>query len=592
MSQNIRGEKDTISKTKAQGRKRSNSKHKIPVAQPALLKEALAHAGYQEQVAESLDGEHNKVDAQQAMIATVEAMFDLFQNLAYESNEKHSGSDLELTWIRPSLVKEPAHPWHEQKALISVFTGKISTRKCTMIVRGAEDCLKTFIFPADKLISFALNPPNFKPYCQIEARSQGVGVEWLIDEKRLSSDDLDSVFRELFNALLRFSREEAPLNEVFATRSSGLHDWANSITVTAASTNGVSQARSFQEEFLADMKEEGKLGSHSPLPNHGDKKVLANNEATCLKANNSETSATNSAGGLPTKDYLKKTHEVAVQLYSTSLNYKQEKEQAASEPKIFDGLVALPLEVNPLSNLTMPHPINSSMRLSEQSRGKCDDFSSKGEDKSNDGWKPINESVSTGSSTVIPFLSKSQPLTPHAPLPGDTVNKFEKLPAIDELKIPGQAMPPLTNAGKKAFDEHVALLAEVPFNQRTSEIKEVSCESKPDDTDGALPGTVFQQSFPKAGVGVTTNDCKEPSIPVPSSFITTPQVTENLKPTTFSEVIKMLVAVIDRELEVTSRQGSEAFSRRDLTQAELSLKKSAKLSEFRQVALSLLQEYP
>lgn len=277
--------------------------------------------------------------------------------------------------------------------------------------------------------------------------------------------------------------------------------------------------------------------------------------------------------------------------------------------------------------------IGEAMRPSHERRSSGDDVCDKAESRSEDGWKLIDMPQNGRNAKVVPFLSKSQSLVSREPAV-ERENQCANLPTLD-LRTIGHTMPPLTDAGKKALAEQANLLSQVPVRQNEPQIEDGSDIPTTDGADDESTGSQSTLALSTDGIGteeyavtcapnmvsnpiddsiaqssVAENNVGSEEIlqtdnyPVScsaarpnelcasaSSSITGSQITENIKSTTFSEVIKMLVAVIDKEFEVTSRQGSEAFSRRDLALASSSLKKSTKLSEFRQVAVSLLQEY-
>jgi len=59
----------------------------------------------------------------------------------------------------------------------------------------------------------------------------------------------------------------------------------------------------------------------------------------------------------------------------------------------------------------------------------------------------------------------------------------------------------------------------------------------------------------------------------------------------FPVALSMLIPTLDRELEVVAKAGMDAFSQRDLVRADAALKFSGRLSEFRALALELLDYY-
>ena len=168
-------------------------------------------------------GERQKLEMiEESMIRIVDRMFDNFQNTAYGFNRVTQGSDLELTWIRPSLTSEAQGNWVEGSAEgVRVFSGRISTRYWTLVVRGTARSILTFILPSDKLLSFGSSALDFEPYLEIFPQSDGMSVTWFIKDREITQDIFPSVYRALLDGLIRFANEEAEANEAFRLEDIG-----------------------------------------------------------------------------------------------------------------------------------------------------------------------------------------------------------------------------------------------------------------------------------------------------------------------------------------------------------------------------------
>ncbi|HMO23251.1 MAG TPA: hypothetical protein PKC98_20000, partial [Candidatus Melainabacteria bacterium] len=168
-------------------------------------------------------GERQKQELiEESMIRIVDRMFDNFQNTAYGFNRVTQGSDLELTWIRPSLTSEAQGNWVEGSAEgVRVFSGRISTRYWTLVVRGTARSILTFILPSDKLLSFGSSAIDFEPYLEIFPQSNGMSVTWFVKDREITPDIFPSVFRALLDGLIRFANEEAEANEAFRLEDIG-----------------------------------------------------------------------------------------------------------------------------------------------------------------------------------------------------------------------------------------------------------------------------------------------------------------------------------------------------------------------------------
>jgi hypothetical protein len=194
--------------------------------------------------------EHFKAsNIQEEMIATVDRMFDTFQNCAYELNKLAMGTELELNWIRPFLSKESTSTWHQSQDCVLVFSGRISTRRWTMVVKGTTEEVLVFILPTDKLIGFALSHKNFKPYFCMVPDAKQLDVRWIVDDHTIQLDQFPLISKALFDALIRFAREEASLDEIFNLRMIGIEPPADT-----RAEEEIARKKAYQDQFFQDMR--------------------------------------------------------------------------------------------------------------------------------------------------------------------------------------------------------------------------------------------------------------------------------------------------------------------------------------------------
>ncbi|MBS1953028.1 MAG: hypothetical protein JST89_02520 [Cyanobacteria bacterium SZAS-4] len=207
---------------------------------------------------------HKSANVQEVMINTVDKMFDVFQNCAYEFNKVAAGTELEINWIRPFLSKEVTANWQQQENANLIFSGRVSTRRWTMVVKGTTEEVIVFILPADKLIGFALSHNNFKPYFSMIPVSDKLDVHWQIEEHIMPPELFPSIYKELFDGLIRFAREEAHGDEVFTLRQIGIV-LANE---TAQKQEEEEQARKklYQEQFFQDMRSQDSFKPVKQVP--------------------------------------------------------------------------------------------------------------------------------------------------------------------------------------------------------------------------------------------------------------------------------------------------------------------------------------
>lgn len=207
---------------------------------------------------------HKSANVQEVMIATVDKMFDVFQNCAYEFNKMAAGTELEINWIRPFLSKEVTANWQQQENANLIFSGRVSTRRWTMVVKGTIEEVVVFILPADKLIGFALSHNNFKPYFSMLPVSDKLDVHWQIEEHIMPPELFATIYKELFDGLIRFAREEAHADEVFTLRQIGIV----LASETSQSQEEEEQARKklYQEQFFQDMRSQDSFKPVKQVP--------------------------------------------------------------------------------------------------------------------------------------------------------------------------------------------------------------------------------------------------------------------------------------------------------------------------------------
>lgn len=199
---------------------------------------------------------------QEAMIRMVDRMFDSFQNIAYDFNMRTGGSDLELNWVRPSIMRESSNAWHQKAAHIEVFTGRMSTRYWTLVIRGTFEGVLAYIIPADKLISFGLNPTEFKPYFDIKPEADDFDIVWKIDEKAISQELFPSIYRSLMDALISFAQDEGSIAEQFDLSEIGI---STALDIKPKSKEEEEYARRYQAA-LQKAEDKAFLFSDQPEP--------------------------------------------------------------------------------------------------------------------------------------------------------------------------------------------------------------------------------------------------------------------------------------------------------------------------------------
>ncbi|HEY9756293.1 MAG TPA: hypothetical protein V6C97_14090 [Oculatellaceae cyanobacterium] len=217
-----------------------------------LWKSKVLASYHGSQTAPAAKGDQDIVEEiHEAMIAIIDSVFDIFQNSAYEFNKIATGSELELNWVRPFLTKEGAPSWMGSNVEpVTVFTGRMSTRLWTLIMKGTTDTIQTYILPTSKLMTFNISSGTFKPFLVMEPYHDNGNLGWRIDDHEISPQLLQPIARELFNALIRFAKSEGREDEEFDLVAIGL---VAPKPVEDPQVE-IERQRYYQQAFLDDLK--------------------------------------------------------------------------------------------------------------------------------------------------------------------------------------------------------------------------------------------------------------------------------------------------------------------------------------------------
>lgn len=418
---------------------------------------------------------YKTTSVQEAMISTVDRMFDTFQNCAYEFNKIAAGTDLELNWIRPFLSKEVTNSWHQSENFVLVFSGRMSTRRWTMVVKGTSEDVQVFILPADKLIGFALSAKNFKSYFCMTPQASDMDVRWKVAGHVLGNEKFPVIFKELFDALIRFAKDEADPNEVFDLTQIGLQPQAQE----AQESDEVARQQFYQQQFFDDMRSRAERSSSD----------LASDAPAAPSVRPQMTGAVG-------QDGLNRPRDAQ---YAPGSAQSQQLHQAPP-PQPMPQAVPQPIpQPTPQPQQPMPMPKDSG---------------------SSGTWMPIDAAGNVNPDTQRQFYERMAEHVnaagiqkPVPPVPRPTPQPQMQPP---QLPPPPPQMPP---------------------------------QPKP----AAAPPPAQQASFPVA--------------------------------------LSNMISSLDRELEIVAKAGADAFAQRDLTRADAALKFSGRLTEFRNIALELLEYY-
>ena len=413
----------------------------------------------------SLQDQENAI--KESMIGVIDQMFDVFQNCAYEMNQFATGTELELNWIRPFLSKEGNPTQHSVDSNLSViFSGRVSTRRWTMVIKGTLEYIQVFILPADKLIGFALSTTNFRPFFVMEPTCEGLNVGWHINRSPLRREMVPVIQRELFNGLIRHATGEIEENETFDLEVLGLGP------ATVDPVVDQERQRYYQEGFIEDINASSN-GTYQSKP------------------------------------------------ISSRVNER----------------VQAPEEVMPEDfNEPLPTHIQRELELLKQSAAQSLP-------------DPRYVSASTLQANQNAELNAPQAVPPQAPGGPRTAN-------INLANASHAKMPNFQEAAKLLLEEEERV-------------------ARP--TQAPPPPPVQQQQQQHA---------QAPAAPTPTA-----QNLAQAGPMNLPAALNMLLMSIDKELEVVSKAGADAFNAKDFSRADAALKFSSRLGDYRKISQELLDYY-
>ncbi|MBX9672322.1 MAG: hypothetical protein K2X70_02710 [Candidatus Obscuribacterales bacterium] len=497
--------------------------------------------------------ERNRINAQhEAMIGLVDQMFDSFQNLAYDFNQMAGGSDLELTWIRPSIARENVGSWHSGAHYVSVFSGRISTRYWTLVVRGTFEAVSSYIIPADKLLSFTSAPSSYLCYLEVIPQQTLEGVRWYWQEVALSQEEMAALNRALLDNLVQIAQEDSPpLRSLDVPQAIG-------IARDAASNNAPVVSQGPGSSMLgAELDYSAKLRASMPNDNF---------------ASNTQSSAPALGGQLHSQTGQKwnpvNTGRSAPSQAPAPSNNDGEWKMMGSSSK---GGASLPPPPRPQSQSPAPASSNQPEAPWNLVDHKTDDWSN----------NQIDQMASKIPGNINDLMGGPAPINA-APLP-DKPNEPAR-PYFNVQALFGSGMPaPENKAPASAPPPHEPSYMPAPAPRPLAERSNAN-------SGGAAPAS---GASPVTGPAPGTAPYVPPSpdLPVVPQTFRTGQGPLPDTPDSCMSALELLITRFEKELEIVTAKGSEAFSRRDLKGAEHMIKLAELISQQNEALQKFKEEY-
>lgn len=483
---------------------------------------------------------HKSANVQEVMINTVDKMFDIFQNCAYEFNKIAAGTELEINWIRPFLSKEVTTNWQQQENANLIFSGRVSTRRWTMVVKGTTEEVIVFILPADKLIGFALSHNNFKPYFSMIPVSDKLDVHWQVEEHIMPPELFPTIYKELFDGLIRFAREEAHADEVFTLRQIGIV----LASETAQTQEEEEQARKklYQEQFFQDMRSREDFKPVKQVP---------------------EFARPESPKPLPPVQ-----PQAQVQPQSQPQSQSQSQPQSQTQPQVQQSAQTSTGGWKQVPDVSLHNPENA-RSLAERAAAQIRP-------------QPMSPQMPVHQP---PQPQMQRPMQPQQPpmYPQMQPQQQQQQPAppqspqMQPQQAQGQHMPTMN----PQWPSLQAPAPQAPGMQQQQPVAPQQQLQQPQQpVYPPQPQQAQNQQHPQPQQQRAQPQYQQPQQPAPPA-----------RPATFPEALSALLACLDQELEVVAKAGSDAFAQRDLARADAALKFSGRLTEFRTLARELHEYY-
>jgi hypothetical protein len=191
-------------------------------------------------------------DPHKSMVRLIDTMFDYLQYYADESNKYNDDPHLSLHWQRPSLEKPKSNKsWLKTAPDTPSFAGKIYTCDWSLIIKGSNELVTSYVIPSDRVISFNSEPEIYSPYLTISHVKQGANFNWQIDKDVIAHEHIDQLAKKLLERLLKSARSQQWSQSVFCLQSIGmglaLEDSELDITKNSGNTSAD------PEQFLIDL---------------------------------------------------------------------------------------------------------------------------------------------------------------------------------------------------------------------------------------------------------------------------------------------------------------------------------------------------
>ena len=149
----------------------------------------------------------------QTQVKWVDKLFDLFQQYEVEYNravqESHLRIETERATITPELISKMQGSDHFH------YTGRLITRKWTMVIRGNLSSIAGYVIPSDHFIGFDNNISAYTQFFEFFPVWDGE-LKWSFGPGAFGMGQLPSVAKQLFGHVIKVAKGDADETETFS----------------------------------------------------------------------------------------------------------------------------------------------------------------------------------------------------------------------------------------------------------------------------------------------------------------------------------------------------------------------------------------
>lgn len=175
-------------------------------------------AAAREQDAELLTSSPVRIPSRQDAVGFLDYLFDCFQQYEVPFNSNIGAPELQIHVDRPESVTETVREKFQPIHTLQVFRGRVSTRDWTMLVRAHNNVIEGWIIPIGQLITFSGGHSDFTRFLLMQPTTREGVTTWQIDGLDVAWENIRSLAKLLFGALVKVARGESSPNDQFSLR--------------------------------------------------------------------------------------------------------------------------------------------------------------------------------------------------------------------------------------------------------------------------------------------------------------------------------------------------------------------------------------